>query len=526
MTDKSALADFHAFDAAVEKESSRGLPETMGEARQRLSALIDLLPQRHAIEDRHATRWLDRCMTMATQRLGLEKGEENVSVADVFTHVLWHVRRASAIGGSEIGTVVRHWRGETGGFSNARNLVLEKLLILAPQPGDDAMNRGVIAEPWIQKMYLEEADAVSDEEALDALKGYRWDAAPYMVGTPDDLIIRNGTGERRITDYKCPSEAVNAEYEKKGKVSFDYFCQVHHYAVLAKRRGIKFDGMDIVCHDPRSFKRVVYEIEMDVPLVKEMLTGASKLWNEFVMRGLVPEKLGPPELVSADGDINAKMQDLTMQATMLKVAGAEIEKRKEQTLEQIEAVNEEAHALSEGKVDLGFANFVRDRKWDSDVLINLAEGVGLDPEDYLVETKKFDAEAAKERLQDIERVVLESKEEGPDGATGLLEYLGDMVEAGMQTFKRELDVEALVAALEAEQVDVTPAMLVSQRFSLSRAKKHKEKVEEITIAAVELADILEEMSDQRALEMIGRAVEEVAEDEYEDDREYDMENAY
>lgn len=481
---------FNKFDQVAIAEAERPAPQNFTQSIRRLSALIDQLPQRSVIEDKDAERWVNRCIEMAITRMELEHGEGNASVADVHNHVLWHVRRASAIGGSEIGTVVKHFRGERGGFTNARNLVLEKLLKMAPQPGDEAMNRGVRAEPWIQRMYLEETGAVSDEEALDVLKGFRWDKAPQLVGTPDDLVIYQDN-TRKIIDYKCPSADVNADYERKGEVSFDYVCQVHQYGVFSKCAGIKFSGMEVICFDPRSFKLVPYVIEPDKALVAEMFSSSATLWDDFVMKGVLPEVPGPAALETDNEELRAQMEDLTMQASVLKVLKDEVEERQKEVLSRVKHIGQEAHDLSEGKIDLGFASFKRERSWDEERLTNMAEAVGLDAQDYMVSNGKFDPKEGEALLREIFDVP-------EDDGDGLISLIQDMRASGGFPEKSNLDVEALIAALEEEGVSVLPAAGISERFAISRAKKNADIVGRLKAQAIDLADTVEEVVEDQA----------------------------
>lgn len=495
-----SLKAFQDFDAAALAEGNDGPPKDFVESSHRLSRLISKLPQRAVIQDHHATRWLKRTFDMAILRMELEHGEGNATIEDVHNHVLWHIRRASAIGGSEIGTVVTHFRGETGGFSNARNLVLEKLLIMSPQLGDDAMNRGVRAEPWIQKMFMKKYDAVSDQAALEVLKGFRWDKAPYIVGTPDDLVTYP-SGRREIVDYKCPSADVNAEYERKGEVSFDYFCQVHQYGIFSRLAGIKFDGMAISCFDPRSFDLVPYQIELDAALVKEMLSGAKTLWNDFVMMATVPEVPGLGQLNFEDPETKTMMDTIVMEASVLKVLEDQIKNLKAMTLERVSAVGTEAHANNEGKINLGFATFERKRSWDEDILASLATAAGVEIEDFKNSTGKFDPEAGEVM---IKKILAALEAEDPDA---LRACVADIADAGGVPQKKALDVDALRAELEKIGVDTSSAAGIAEKFSLSRAGAQAESIKRIKDQAQELTDILEEVVSKQAGVLLAPPVE-------------------
>ena len=480
---------FRRFDEAAAKEGKRPAPQNFTESIRRLSALIDMLPQRPVIEDKHAERWLNRTIEMAIQRMELEMGEGKATVADVHNHVLWHVRRASAIGGSEIGEVVLHFRGEKGNFSNARNLVLEKLLIMAPMPGDEAMSRGVIAEPYIQMMYLKDVEGISDEASLDLLKGYRWEGAPQIVGTPDDIVIYP-QNFRKIIDYKCPSAAVNEEYEKKGGVSFGYVCQVHQYGILSKHAGVDYVGMDVCCFDPRTFKIVPYKIDYDPELEQEMLESSAILWNDYVMKGVVPEVPGIGELEVEDEEF----RDLVMQATAMKMIADEVNTRRLELLSRISAIGNEEHDLKDGKIDLGFASFTRKRSWDEETLVDLAEARGVDVDAYMKPQKKIDADEAAAMLKEI----FDASKESP---RALVQLVSDMVEGGIPVEKK-LDTKALTEHLETLDVDLTNAAGISESFRVSTSKKQLPKVEFVRHEAYELVDQIEEVVESESARML------------------------
>ena len=494
-----SIEPFNKFDAAAAEEFARPAPADFSESLKRVAALVDELPQRAVIEDSHAERWINRTMEMAIQRMELEHGEGKATVENVHDHVMWHVRRASAIGGSEIGTIVRHFRGEKGGFTNARNLALEKLLIMAPQPGDEAMNRGVRAEPWIQRMFLEEHDAVSDEGALDILKGFRWEEAPQIVGTPDDLIIHPGE-VRRIHDYKAPSADVIAEYEKKGMVSFDYVCQVHQYGIFAREAGIDFEGMEIDCLDPRSFTVMRFEIPYDTDLEAEMIEGADTFWFEFVMKGLLPEVPGLGQLKTEDEEYADKFHELGVQGAALKLIAEEVTRRHKEVLDRVRSLQRDAHDLDEGKIDVEIATFERRRAWNEDMLLQLAEAAGVDDGEFRDVTKDFDKDQGEAMLKQV-------IEAGEEDITSLPNLVDDMIRAGGVPYKRKLNAERLVAHLKELGVDVTPAAEIAEKFSISRAKVNADKVGLVKTKAIELADIVEKVVEDNTDDFIAGRVE-------------------
>lgn len=484
MTIRTGLKErYEAFDVAAQAELGAPPPADLPESERRLMSLIDKLPQRAVIRDHHATRWLERTITMSIGRVELDRGEGNATVGDVHAHALWHVRRASAIGGSEIGTIVKHFRGDRGNFTSAKNLALEKLLIMSPQRSTPEMARGNRAEPWLQRMYHEEHGVRSDPDALALLKGYRWHRLPQLVGTPDDIVILPD-GRRRVVDYKCPSADVNAEYEKNG-VSFDYVCQVHHYGVLAQSAGARFDEMEVAVFDPRYFTIHQYKVERDPALIQEIMKSAKAFWDEFVMHGLVPDDIAPDALEIQEGE----MYDLGVQAVMLKVMGDELEVRRKELLSRISAMGSEWHELATGKLDMGFASFTRSRKWDEAALVELAGSVGLDPQAHIKETGKPDAEKAIALLAALHKRITGGQDPGP--------ILADIARTGVP-MKSELDLDALEAAVRDAGVNTTPAAGLTEKFLISQKKSgdDAENVRAIKAEAIAFADQIEETIQQ------------------------------
>jgi hypothetical protein len=236
-----------------------------------------------------------------------------------------------------------------------------------------------------------------------------------------------------------------------------------------------------------------------------MIAGADTLWNEFVMKGVVPEVPGLGTLDTDDEETKSLMENLTLQASVLKVIGDELTTRQKEVLSRIQAIGHNAHALNEGKIDLGFAAFDRKRSWDEEVLGQLATAAGLEIEDFKQGNGKFDADAGEGLL----KTIFEAHEQDADAVPGLL---ADMVQAGGLPQKKVLNTDDLIEALEAIGVDVTPAAGISEKFSLSRAKKNAEKVLQIKNEAIRLSDTIEEVVEQGAEDLL-RDPAEVAEDE-------------
>ncbi|MBW3243586.1 YqaJ viral recombinase family protein [Epibacterium sp. DP7N7-1] len=493
----SSLPLFQAFDAAADAEQELQDPDDFDESRERLSALIDKLPQRNAIKDDHAKRWLERTMRTAVERMELEHGEGNATVGDVHRHVFWHVRRASGIGGSEAGTVLKHYRGKKGTFGDAHNLVLEKLLIMSPQPSTEEMARGVRAEPWVQRMYHEHHGVKSDEKDLEKLKNFRWAKRPASVGTPDDIvnhIVGEFAGLKRCLDYKAPSAAVVEDYETNG-VSMDYVCQVHHYGILQLASGSKFDVMSIEAFDPRSFKILSFPVEFDIKLAKEISDSCHRLWHENVMLGVVPDAPAPDDLNVKD----EKLIEIGVQAAFIKVLGDELTKRQKALLESISIMGSEWHDIATGKMELSVASFSRTRKWDEEKLRDIAEAADIDVAPFEIADKKgkVDAQAASDFLVQLHDAL---KEEDADSIKKLLD---DYTQSGAPIVTK-LDADKLAEHLEENGFSTIEAAQVGEAFRLSQKKKGPEfeRLSHLRTEVSDLVDGLEVVAQEHAPKII------------------------
>lgn len=461
----SDISAFTEFDTVAERESRAKPPEDFTQSITRLNRLIDKLPQRAAIKDDDARNWLEKTLKMAVKRMELEHGQGNFTVGDVHSHVLWHVRRASGIGGSDASTVLKHYRGERGTFGDANGLVREKLLMLAPQPSTDVMARGVRAEPWIQKISHETFKTRTDDASLAKLRGFRPAGLPAAVGTPDDicvpaLIEGNADDVRDIDDYKAPSALVMEEYDKDG-VSFDYVCQLHHYGFISREAGVAFRGMSIKALDPRSFTIAVFPVPFDEELRAELKESIDRIWNEHVMLGIVPDAPKPDVLPVEDEEILR----IAVEAAMMKIFMDDSKARHDDLKKRISAVSGIWHDLATGNMDLKIGAFSRRRAWKEAELITIAEQAGVDPDDFRTENpKKLDADKALKMFKELAKAAEKD---------GDIDKIVDRMIAN-PPYEQKLDTAKLAEHLEDMDISVVEAMDVAESLRLSTKKKGPE----------------------------------------------------
>ncbi|WP_419629918.1 hypothetical protein [Thiolapillus sp.] len=204
-------------------------------------------------------------------------------------NALWHIRRLTGWGGSEIGTLVANYRGMRSTFTSARDLVAQKLLMQPPQKADNLMRRGNLLEPVIAEIARRDFNATRDEESLNAIQAameaQQTGEHEWMRVYPDDVLLING--KRILTDYKAPTEAPTSL-----ETSLEYACQLHQGAHLLLQEGIKLDGMAIFYYNHAKGEIMPVQVPWDQQLYDDMLVAGDYYWD-CVLKGELPPYITP-----------------------------------------------------------------------------------------------------------------------------------------------------------------------------------------------------------------------------------------
>lgn len=474
MPSKSAPIEvFRKFDAYMGMAGKMTVT-TADDTVRILRQAIDLLPQREAIESNDIQPWLDRTMTMAARRPGIE------TVQDVFVHVLWHVRRASGIGGSESGSMLAHYAEEGATFQSAREIVQQKLLKAAPSPATRHMARGVRAEEHIQRIFLEQHKVKSRTDLVDRTRGFRPEKAPWIIGTPDDIV--EADNHILIADYKAPSTDIYEKLEKE--VSFEYTSQLHHYGIVANAAGIKFSGIALAPFSHLDFTVGFFKVPFDVKFARELAGAATKIWCDHVMQGVLPDITQVPDITPEDPVV----RHLVYKAVTLKEISKEVEARFKEINTQLATHFEHETGLATGKAAFLAADYSRVRTYDDEQLQAMALAHGLNPEEFYTSGVKTDPEKAVETLERLYDSLADRA-----AFTAVLKQFREEGLPRVRKFEAELCADALTEL----GADITPALGVQNKFAISRKKKgvESEQVGRIRDMAVELVDALEETFD-------------------------------
>lgn len=232
-------------------------------------AALRALPQAPHLNAKSVARWLEDVAAREPERLE------------------WHVRRLRGFGGSEIGVFIGEANGVNNFFKSSEDIIREKLMMMSPsQPTPDTL-RGVHMESLIAQEFLSSYGATRDHEGLEVLAKAEPDARhPWLIGNPDDLVLIGGG--RYLVDYKCPNSNNIAKFRLLG-APLDYVCQLHHYRLIAARNGIQIDGLILAPFNTDKWRVEAQHVDYLPELDTEIIRVGDHFWNEYVLRGIVPE---------------------------------------------------------------------------------------------------------------------------------------------------------------------------------------------------------------------------------------------
>ena len=234
-------------------------------------AIIDALPQRAYLDDVTINNWISMVQAVEPERL------------------VWHARRLSGIGGSEIGSLLAYDRGYfTFEDATPDKIIGGKLMIVSPTSPNGDCQRGIFLEDEVSDRVHHKYRCRRAEDLLQAIREADPDPAhPWQVGNPDDLVW---FGDKLfLVDYKVP-RATNIDKVKKAGAPLDYAAQLHHYKQIADRV-IKhpITGLLLAPFDTNAWEPHLIPIKENERLHQDLLRVGDKYWNDYVMQGQVPD---------------------------------------------------------------------------------------------------------------------------------------------------------------------------------------------------------------------------------------------
>jgi hypothetical protein len=251
--------------------------------------IIDALPQRNVMRDEDIERWIE------------------IKLKEDPDRIVWHARRLSGFGGSEIGVLVAAMRNASSTaidaqyhtFKSARDVVAEKLCKILPNSQDEDIDpcdsrRGIVGEAFLANILIEqlkkeyECEIELDNNTMDVMKGSLNDKKhPWLEGNIDLALIIGGD-KRILVDIKWPRSG-NAQANQLN-AAFSYVSQLHQYKMVASRLPVPvdFDAMVLAAFDSDTFQFYPAQIERDIQLEQDILEAGDHYFQEFVLKGKVP----------------------------------------------------------------------------------------------------------------------------------------------------------------------------------------------------------------------------------------------
>ena len=302
--------------------------------KKELRERIDLLPQRDAIENDDMNQWIDY-------------------VANVMPkEALWHATRASGVGGSEIGGLVKNYLGHRADFMfSAHNWAQDKLLRRHPEPSGGALRRGIEMEDVHRQRFHETYGATRDIDAFRALGASHSKGREYLRYSPDDIIdFKTPTvidvGERQIEvqgriliDYKCPT-TVNTD-----GASFQYACQLHQGALIAEENGIELSGTLLSQWDLTNWT-IYNDLVAINPELQELIKKASDYYWNSVLNGDVPNYIHA-QRYSLDEEVKSEWSQAVERFSMVNALKTQLDNE----AKGLRSIIEEGLALGSERLD-------------------------------------------------------------------------------------------------------------------------------------------------------------------------------
>lgn len=252
--------------------------------------------------------------------------------ADRFHDESWHLRRLTAVGGSEAGALVAARLGLPAPFDVLPEDLWDRKLMRVPlEPANDAMTFGNQHEPDTQAAFEDRIAGrgwVRADDAMAKLESAMQDGAlDGPIGySPDDLFI-DGQGRYVLVDYKTPYRLSPPQGDDP--VPLAYGAQLHQGRAAFERVGIKVERMLLVYGlHPKSWlperdrgenpqiKLTIFEVDHSPELTAHVLEGAQALMDA-VLSGDRPDAISP--------ETAEQVRSLDARLLSLRVASARIE---------------------------------------------------------------------------------------------------------------------------------------------------------------------------------------------------------
>jgi predicted phage-related endonuclease len=282
---------------------------------------IGRLPQAGVLKTSNVHKWVERTLFVDGPR------------------IKWHIARAGGFGGSEAGTLVSWAFKEFHARNTVDRLIKNKLLILPPDMSNADTARGSYLERFVEKVFTEtltrNGHTFKQRRDIMALvqKGPH-PQYPWLRASLDGVYEIDG--KIYIIDFKAPSQDTLASYVKYQDFN-DYIAQLNHYKLVAEGRKVHIDGMKLAMLDYKNIATIgchIFDIENSPTMKKQIIEVSSHLWNEYVLKGLVPESEKAP-IVKMETGVPKELEKIARETVMYKLVAEEATMKYEEGRETI-----------------------------------------------------------------------------------------------------------------------------------------------------------------------------------------------
>lgn len=181
----------------------------------------------------------------------------------------WLIERQKGIGSSDSPVVVL---GEYYG-KTARDLALEKLGQLPPDPDSPDIRRGVRQEPVAAQVFEE----ITGKKVRPLQEIQRHPNKPWMIATLDRII----DGEDSVLEIKCPRALTFRKYRMEGIPEGIQIQGAHQLAVTGRKKVV----FGIFCAEVDEM--MIVPIERDQALIDLIMNKEEGFWS-LIQRGELP----------------------------------------------------------------------------------------------------------------------------------------------------------------------------------------------------------------------------------------------
>lgn len=344
-------------------------------------SIIEGLPQfkNGSIREEDAIQWSENTLNADPDRL------------------VWHAKRLQGWGASDIGHLVTAMRGDFDAFKGAPRLVMEKLMKISPEAPTGASLRGLELEDLIRQKFLKKFSAKRRPDLHKGYHGFKSRQYTWLKGNPDDIVEINS--KVFIVDYKAPGSETFKKSEAAEGVNFDYACQLHHLHQIALECDIHIDGLLIAALDLDAWEVESRLIDFNPELMEEILQAGSHFWDEYVMKGVIPDPIYKPkfDLSLMEPEESKAVLDLSTQLVCAKAICSTSADMVENITKKIKSITEQF--LLEGRKIVVPGGSINAR-----VSINSEEVVKLCTENGLNIPESSDKVALAEALEQLSKI--------------------------------------------------------------------------------------------------------------------------